>query len=175
MQVLEKRYIGGEKKGKRNHSNMVTAFNVFCGAYILFPMNYLQCSGQKKVPPVRQRGLLKQQWTPENYSSYSFENTLPTCPKSKTPESARTPPMQLLAPEYLIVSIRASVPPCVPSLRVAVGEPSAMADQYERQLLGIILQDDDPVFRSNGYSGSAKDMSRSEVFPLENCIILRLC
>lgn len=116
MQVLEKRYIWrwGEKKRKRNHSNMVTAFNVFCGAYILFPMNYLQCSGQKEVPPVRQHGLLKQQRTLENYSSYSFENTLPTCPKSKTPESARTPPVQLLAPEYLIVSIRVSVPPSSP-------------------------------------------------------------
>lgn len=115
MQILEKRYIWRcDKKRKRNQSNMVTAFNVFCGAYILFPMNYLQCSGQKKVPPVRQRGLLKQQWTLENYSSYSFENTLPTCPKSKTPESARTPPMQLLAPEYLIVSIRVSVPPSSP-------------------------------------------------------------
>lgn len=58
MQVLEKRWRWGKKK-KRNHSNIVTAFNVFCGAYILFPMNYLQCSGQKKVPPVRQHGLLK--------------------------------------------------------------------------------------------------------------------
>lgn len=90
-------------------------------------MNYLQCSGQKNVPPVRQRGLLKQQWTLENYSSYSFSNTLPTCPKSKTPESARTPPMRLLAPEYLIVSTCSPVRPSSP--------PSGWQSESHRQWL----------------------------------------
>lgn len=47
-----------------------------------------------------------------------------------------------------------------------------MANQYERLLLGIILQDYDPVVRSNGYSGSTKDMSKSEVFLPLNCITL---
>lgn len=63
---------GGVKKRRRNYSNMVKELNHLCSGQILFPMNYLQCSGQEKVPPIRQRGLLKQQWKLENYSSYSF-------------------------------------------------------------------------------------------------------
>lgn len=64
--------INLEEKNERNHSNTVKEFNRLCRGQILFPMNYLQCSGQEKVPPIRQCGLLKQQWKLENYSSYSF-------------------------------------------------------------------------------------------------------
>lgn len=60
------------EKEKRNHSNMVKGFDLLSSGQVLFPMNYLQCSGQKRVPPVRQHGLLKQQWKLENYSSYSL-------------------------------------------------------------------------------------------------------
>lgn len=52
---------GGKKKKEENHFNIGEGVQPFVLGKSCFRWIILQCSGQEKVPPIRQRGLLKQQ------------------------------------------------------------------------------------------------------------------